>query len=239
MGKLAWTKTNAPALRRTSWLVYGEAGAGKTSLVKTLPAANDNRVAYLYADPGYAVLRSREFNMARLATGQDVTDAVAEIEGLVAKKLLDWVVVDGIDEIGELVVKTFLAGNGNDMRGAYGDMGKYMMAWLKRIRDVPCNVMFITHREEYQDNEKRMYYRPAFPGNMVTDSLVNWFDFVVAVRFREMADETGKTTNERWLQMQTSADTRYVVKERGDGKIAEWELPDVAAVLDKMYKEAA
>lgn len=231
---LSFIKTSDPRLTRVSILIYGEPGAGKTSLVKTLPAASDDRILYLYADPGYAVLRERHFTMAKITTIQDTVDAHKHC--LANIKNLDWVVVDGIDEIGTEIVNAMIRGTG-DMRSAYGDMGKTMTAWLKAMRDLPCNVMFITHREEMQDNEKRMYYRPSFPGNMVTERLVDWFDLVGCVRFREMVADDGTITRERWLQFQTSADVRYVVKERGAGKIGEWEQPDIRAVLSKMFSK--
>lgn len=234
--KLKWSKTSDPVHRRVSMLVYGEAGAGKTSLVKTLPVKSDDRVVYLYADPGHAVLRSRAFLMAPLKNMLDVNAAASEVGAMAAAKQIDWVVVDGIDEIGLLVVNAYIASS-KDGRGSYGDMAKYMSMWLKGMRDLPCNILFITQREQKQDDQKRMYYAPSFPGKAVTDSMIAWFDMVAAVRFRQVTKDDGTEVTERWMQMQKSADIRYECKERGDGKIGEWELPDVAALLAKMYKE--
>lgn len=231
---LNFIRTSDPRLAKVSVLIYGEPGAGKTSLVKTLPTKSDDRVLYLYADPGYAVLRHRDFPMARVASIPDTVEA--HKHGLAKAKDLDWIVVDGIDEIGTEVVNSMIRATG-DMRGAYGDMGKAMTGWLKAMRDLPVNTMFITHRDEKQDEQKRIYFTPSFPGNMVTERLVDWFDLVGCMRFREIVADDGSIRHERWLQCQTSADTRYVVKERADGKIGEWELPDMAALLAKWFKK--
>ena len=238
---LKWTDTSDPIHARTTILLYGEPGAGKTYQATTLEVADDSRVMYLCGDPGHKTLTmsGRKFRMAQIVTFADVREAFAAARDMAAKKAIDWIIIDGFDEIGEIALKHFKAtkkgSNGNpDTLGAYGDMADEMMQWAKAMRDLPCNVLFITHIDMMVDDQQRMLFGPSFPGKKTAERMVDWFDLVGCVRWRDVVTPEGTVATERGIQFGQSVDIRYRVKERGAGAVEAWEKPNLGDVLRKM-----
>ena len=130
-------------MRRLTMLIWGEAKIGKTSLVKTLPVTDESKVLYVGADPGQLVLRDHTYSMARPNDG--VWSMVYFTE------LADWlrvnggrfefIVIDSIDEVGELVLHDLLA-RGTDGRQAYGRMADFMASEFMEIDQVITNISF-------------------------------------------------------------------------------------------------
>lgn len=225
---LNWVKTDNASLARASFLMYGLPGIGKTTLATTLPRSGDDKVIYAAADPGQFVLRGCGFHACHLKSIADLDD----LRKVMREKApgIDWLIIDGLDECGEVALQHFLKTN-KDGRAAYGDMATYMGQWTKDMRDLPCNVLFITHIDHETDDAGARFHFPAFPGKQTNKVLVNWFDFVGCLRFKET--EEGQ---QRMIQFKGEADPRFVAKERGYGefKLDEWEAPDMTAVLNKL-----
>jgi len=233
MAKLQWTKTNSADTARATFLMYGLPGAGKTTLATTLPRSEDGKVVYAAADPGQLVLRGCGFNSCRITEHGDMVELRLAMQNWLTKdpNKVEWLIIDGLDECGELALEHYLRTN-KDGRAAYGEMADFMAKWTKDMRDLPCNVLFITHIDYDTSEVGERYARPSFPGKQTHKVLVNWFDFVGCLRFKQ--DAEGKQT--RMIQFKGEVDPKYTVKERGYGefKLSEWEQPNMAAILTKL-----
>lgn len=227
------SKTSDAVHKRLTVLIYGDPGIGKTSLAKTLPVQDDARLFYLAADPGQLVLRDRNFSVAEAPDGvwtpsifEQVYDYLRENAGS-----YDWIVVDGLDEIGDCILRSKLQ-TIRDGRKAYGEMADWMDQWTKKMRDIKgSSVLFITHIQSTQDDEGVMRWGPSFPGKAFKEKLPDLFDMVGCMR--PVRDEGGKV--QRLIQFKPEGDPRYTVKDRS-GAMAMFENPDMGSVFKKIHE---
>lgn len=226
------TKASDASHKRVTVLMFGESGIGKTSLTKTLNVTDDGKVFYIGADPGQLALRNRDFVVAQAPDGEwneAVMDAIYHYL-LREAASYEWVVVDGLDELGAAVLRS-RAKVQRDMRKAYGEMGDYMAVWAKRIRDLKgCSIMFITHIGHEQDETGAMNFFPSFPGKAVTEQLNDWFDLVGCMR--SVKTDTGV---KRLIQFKPEADPRFKVKDRS-GVMNDYEEPDLGAIFKRIHE---
>lgn len=236
MSGINWAKTDSGEHKRITALIYGESGIGKTTLATTL-GCDDSRILYIAADPGYMALRKHSITMALIGQG-DIDNTMSEVATLIqaSKKAagdgkLDWIVVDGIDEIGEAVLRWEMKQT-KDPRKAYGEMADKMSAWIKTMRDIRgCSTLFITHIDKLQDDLGRLLYHPSFPGQKATERLVDWFDLVGCMR---IAKEGDPPTARRLIQFKPEADERYKCKDRS-GALENFEEPSISAIFEKIH----
>ena len=226
---LKFSKTSDAEHERLTVLVYGEAGIGKTSLVKTLPIKSDERVLYVAADPGQLVLRDREFVCVSW-DDEDAQRPLSEILEHARGTDYDWIVVDGIDEACQMVLDRLKAAH-KDGRKAYGETRDLFGRWLKAMRDLPGrNVLFLTHMASMQDDAGATSYSPSMPSAGTRDMLPPMFDLVGCMRAVRNAD--GKV--QRMLQFRAEGGTAYLCKDRS-GALEDFEAPDLGAVFEKIH----
>lgn len=229
--KFTTTKASDASHKRLTALIYGESGIGKTSLVKTLNVTDDSKVFYIAADPGQLVFRDRNFIVAEAPNGdwnEAVMDSIYDYL-LHNGKDYEWIIVDGLDELGEAVLKS-KAKTQKDMRKVYGEMGDYMASWTKHMRDLKgTSSLFITHIARSQDETGAMFFGPSFPGNKVTDQLVDWFDVVGCMR--AVKSEVGV---ERLIQFKPEADLRFKVKDRSS-VLVDFEKPSLGEIFARVH----
>lgn len=214
-----------------SALVYGEGKVGKTTLIKTLPATSQDRILYIGVDPGQIALRGTKIQVVNVANNQWTTqlfkDLYEDIRSNV--KRWEWIAVDGIDDIGDVVVAERLEKR-KDGRLAWDEANKFMDAWIKSMRDIEgIRKMFITHVSKSQDGSETLY-GPEVPGKFLKSHINEYFDLILAMRF--VPDErTG--TNVRVLQCNREMAANW---ESGDrtGTLETFEAPDMSALLDKI-----
>ena len=215
-------------------LIWGEPGVGKTSLVKTLPVDKDDDVFYINADPGDLVLRDHAYPKGSAPFGIWNELVLDDIYNYLKANshLYKWVVVDGLDELGEAILRS-KKDSTKDGRKAYGEMGDYMSVWTKRMRDLRgVSTLFITHLDSRQDESGEIKYFPSFPGRQVTTALVKWFDVIGCMRYVRGEDQVVH----RLIQMQQEADLRYLVKDRsGVGRA--FEPPNLKGFFERVHAE--
>ena len=222
----------AVELKRTSnvhtngvkMLVYGQAGAGKTTLIKTLP-----NPIIISAEAGLLSLQDADLPYIEVNTMDDLKEAYVWLTSEEGEKF-ESVAIDSISEIAEVVLnheKTVA----KDPRAAYGEMQNQMQELIRVFRDLPGRHILMTAKlEKTSDEMGRMLYSPSMPGNKMGQMMPFYFDELLALRVEKDADgETQRT-------LQSSPDGLWQAKDRS-GKLDSYCEPDLGAVIKKIGGE--
>jgi phage nucleotide-binding protein len=202
-------------------LVYGAAGAGKTSLITTLP-----KPIVLSAEAGLLSIQDADLPFIEINTIDDLRQAYVYITSEAGAEY-ESVALDSISEIAEVVLNAEKK-IAKDPRQAYGAMQEQVSDLIRAFRDLPGKHVYMSAKlEKSQDEMGRMLYAPSMPGNKVGQSLPYFFDEVLALRVER--DAEGST--QRALMCDT--DGLWAAKDRS-GKLAPWEAPDLGAVIEKI-----
>ena len=203
-------------------LVYGAAGAGKTSLIQTLP----NPVA-LSAEGGLLSIRDSNTAYIEIKSIADMHEAYSWLTESSEAKDFQSVALDSISEIAEVVLAHEKKVS-KDGRAAYGEMDVQLSEIIRAFRDLPNRHVLMTAKlEKQQDEMGRMLYFPSLPGNKTAQKLPYFFDEVLALRVEKDAD--GNT--QRALMCDT--DGLWLAKDRS-GKLESWESPDLGEIIKKI-----
>lgn len=202
-------------------LVYGAAGAGKTSLITTLP-----KPIVLSAEAGLLSIQDADLPFIEINTIDDLRQAYVYITSDAGAEY-ESVALDSISEIAEVVLNAEKK-IAKDPRQAYGAMQEQVSDLIRAFRDLPGKHVYMSAKlEKSQDEMGRMLYAPSMPGNKVGQSLPYFFDEVLALRVER--DAEGNT--QRALMCDT--DGLWAAKDRS-GKLAPWEAPDLGAIIEKI-----
>lgn len=215
-------KTSSLAANGVKLLVYGQAGAGKTSLIKTLP----NPVV-LSAEGGLLSISDADIPFIEVKSMDDLREAFAWLTE--SKEAIDFqsVALDSISEVAEVVLHHEMKKN-KDGRAAYGEMNTTMQELIRAFRDVPGKHVYMSAKlEKSQDEMGKMLYNPAMPGKSLTQGLPYFFDEVLALR----VEKDGEGNTQRALMC--DSDGLWLAKDRS-GKLDMWELCDLGQVISKI-----
>lgn len=215
-------KTSSLAANGVKLLVYGQAGAGKTSLIKTLP----NPVV-LSAEGGLLSISDADIPFIEVKSMDDLREAFAWLTE--SKEAADFqsVALDSISEVAEVVLHHEMKKN-KDGRAAYGEMNTTMQELIRAFRDVPGKHVYMSAKlEKSQDEMGKMLYNPAMPGKSLTQGLPYFFDEVLALR----VEKDGEGNTQRALMC--DSDGLWLAKDRS-GKLDMWELCDLGQVISKI-----
>jgi len=202
-------------------LVYGQAGAGKTSLIRTLPDP-----IVLSAEGGLLSIQDADLPYIEIASMDDLKEAfewMSTSDGLNFKS----VALDSISEIAEVVLnhEKKIA---KDPRQAYGAMQEQMADIIRAFRDLPGRHVYMSAKlEKSTDEMGRILYAPSMPGNKTGQSLPYFFDEVLALRVEKDAD--GNTQR----AIMCDSDGLWLAKDRS-GKLGAWEAPDLGEIIAKI-----
>lgn len=235
--------------RKITFLLYGESGLGKTSLLKSLNI-EPKEILYIAADPGQLALQPKKLKLGEpkflerdmTSVGyfqprsfedfKKIKDYIVSGEAKKKYKLL-W--IDGLDEVGEEALRLFMErekakGQKANLQVAYGDMATAMRNWIQDILRAPdISSVFTTHITENENSD--IQYIPSFPGKKMTNSLVDIFDEVLCLRMERI---TPTSQPERLLQCTRNVGIRYQAKDRS-GRLDDYEKPDLGAVINKIF----
>lgn len=211
-------------------LVYGQAGAGKTSLIKTLPDP-----IVLSAEGGLLSIADADIPYIKIDTIDDLYKAYEHLTSE-SGDIYRSIALDSISEIAEVVLSTekkvIVNGKLVDPRQAYGKMQERISDLIRAFRDIPGkHVYFSAKLEKQQDEMGRVLYSPSMPGNKTGQQLPYFFDEVLALRVEKDAD--GKTQR----ALMCDSDGLWAAKDRS-GKLDAWESPDLGTVIAKIGGEA-
>ena len=205
-------------------LVYGQAGAGKTSLIKTLPSPID-----LSAEGGLLSVQDSDLPYIEVDGMETLKEAWLWLTESKEAQAYKSVALDSISEIAEVVLNAEKKAT-KDPRQAYGAMQEQMADIIRAFRDLPNRHVYMSAKlEKSQDEMGRILYAPSMPGNKTGQSLPYYFDEVLALRI----ERDGEGNTQRALMC--DGDGLWLAKDRS-GKLAPWEAPDLGAIIAKIGK---
>jgi energy-coupling factor transporter ATP-binding protein EcfA2 len=214
--------TGALASSGVKLLVYGQAGAGKTTLVTSLPD-----VIVLSAEGGLLSIQSANLPYLEIGNIDTLREAYSWLKESAEAKHFQSVALDSISEIAEVVLNAEKKAT-KDPRQAYGAMQEQMADIIRAFRDLPERHVYMSAKlEKATDEMGRMLYAPSMPGNKTGQALPYFFDEVLALRVEK--DAEGATQR----ALMCDSDGLWLAKDRS-GKLDAWEAPDLAAIIAKI-----
>ena len=201
--------TNAVRVSGIKLLVYGQAGAGKTSLIPTMP-----NPIILSAEAGLLSIAGADLPFVEIDGMNTLREAYTWLKDSDEAKQFDSVALDSISEMGEVCLTQEKA-TAKDPRQAYGEIQAMM------------HVLFTAKLDKSSDEMGRLMYAPSMPGNKTGQALPYFFDIVAALRVEKDAEGVVQ----RGLMCQS--DGLWQAKDRS-GKLDAWEAPDIGAIIEKI-----
>ena len=218
--------TGSMAANGVKVLVYGQAGAGKTSLIKTLPSP-----IVLSAEGGLLSIQDANLPFIEITSMTELQEAYTWLTSSDEAKSYKSVALDSISEIAEVCLNTEKKAT-KDPRQAYGAMQEQMADIIRAFRDLPGRHVYMSAKlEKTQDEMGRVLYSPSMPGNKTGQALPYFFDEVLALR----VEKDGDGATQRALMC--DSDGLWLAKDRS-GKLDAWEAPDLSAVFAKIGGKA-
>jgi phage nucleotide-binding protein len=201
-------------------LVHGGAGSGKTRLCST----TGGTPIILSVESGLLSLAGTNLDVIEI---KDMDGLRQAYEFLTTDQKYDWVCLDSISEIAEVVLSAEKKKT-NDPRKAYGEMQEVMMSLMRSFRDLPKNIYFSAKQEKSKDEITGGFlYSPSAPGQKIGQAMPYLFDEVFALH--AWKDSEGKIQR----ALQTQKDAQYEAKDRS-GKLDIAEPPDLGAIYRKI-----
>jgi phage nucleotide-binding protein len=217
--------TGSIAASGVKLLIYGQAGAGKTTLIKTLPSP-----IVLSAEGGLLSIRDADIPYIEIADLDTLREAYTWLTSADEAKAYQSVALDSISEIAEVVLNAEKKTT-KDPRQAYGAMQEQMADIIRAFRDLPGKHVYMSAKlEKAQDEMGRMLYSPSMPGTKTGQALPYFFDEVLALRVEK--DAEGVTQR----ALMCDSDGLWLAKDRS-GKLDMWEAPDLGAIIAKIQGE--
>lgn len=203
-------------------LVYGQAGAGKTTLITTLP-----KPIVLSAEGGLLSIQDADLPFIEIGSMDDLMEAYEWLTNSEEAKGYGSVALDSISEIAEVVLNAEKK-IAKDPRQAYGAMQEKMSEIIRAFRDLPDRHVYMSAKlEKTQDEMGRVTYAPSLPGNKMGQSLPYFFDEVLALRVEKDADGASQRA------LMCDSDGLWLAKDRS-GKLGLWEAPDLGEIIAKI-----
>lgn len=203
-------------------LVYGQAGAGKTTLITTLP-----KPIVLSAEGGLLSIQDADLPFIEIGSMDDLMEAYEWLTESDEAKGYGSVALDSISEIAEVVLNSEKK-IAKDPRQAYGAMQEKMSDAIRAFRDLPDRHVYMSAKlEKTQDEMGRVTYAPSLPGNKMGQSLPYFFDEVLALRVEKDADGASQRA------LMCDSDGLWLAKDRS-GKLGLWEAPDLGEIIAKI-----
>ena len=202
-------------------LVYGPAGAGKTTLATT--TGDMERTLILSAEAGLLSIQNVDIDVVEIESFADLEEALRELRA--GRLPYTWVVIDSVTDIARAVLRNN-KDRTKDIRRAYGDMADRIYNILVDFRDLPLNVVFLAQESERED-DGQILRRPSFPGRSLEGDTPYLMDEVFALRVSR-----SKTKGVR-RALQTQPDGVWTAKDRS-GVLDMFEEPDLAHIAQKI-----
>ena len=205
-------------------LVYGGAGNGKTTLIRTLP-----NPFILSAEAGLLALRGTGLPFWEINNMEDMGEAYTYLTTDPEGMKFESIALDSISEIAEVILSAEKKKT-TDARQAYGKLQEQIGDLIRAFRDIPGRNVYFSAKMEKLVTDDGILFSASLPGNKTAQALPYFFDEVFALRINKNEDGTV----DRMLQ--TSPDGIWSAKDRS-GCLDTWELPDLGAIIKKIKGE--
>jgi phage nucleotide-binding protein len=211
-------------------LVYGESGAGKTTLAGTL----DTKTIVISAESGLLSVAGKDIDYIDLQTddkGQAITDPQLRLARLA--EIFKWlqagtnyknVFLDSLTEISEIMVSSLNKEfpDRKDSLVLYGENAKRMRGVIKSFRDLQYNVYMTCVAKPEKDESGRRFHGFQITGK-IGATLPQYFDQVYYLR----SDAEGK-------RMIMTRKTDVIVGKDRSNKLGAEEPADLGAIYKKI-----
>ena len=169
-------------------VIYGQSGAGKTSLAATL-----EKVLLISAESGTLSLAGKKVDFVDISRDDEGKTIVKEnrisrlldvykwIQTEEAKTKYDTIMIDSLTEIGQCMIDRIAQDypDAKDNFKKWGDYGSKMRDLIKAFRDLPdYNVVFTAIAINDKDDNGRRYFNIDLQGS-IGDKLPAYFDLVL------------------------------------------------------------
>ena len=206
-------------------LVYGQAGIGKTTIIRTLPSP-----VILSAEGGLLSLQDSDIPYISVSSIAGIGEVYEWLLKSDEARKFKSVALDSISEIAEVVLSEEKK-NSKDARAAYGSMNDRMTQLIRAFRDLPGrHVYFSAKMEKSNTDTDALLFAPSMPGKTLTQSLPYFFDEVLALRL--IQDDEGNVRR----VLQCHGDLSYQAKDRS-GRLSAYEPADLGAIIAKIVGE--
>lgn len=203
-------------------LVYGQAGAGKTTLIKTAPAP-----LILSAEAGLLSLAGTDIPFIEIHSIAELGEVGQWITQSKEAAQFKTICLDSISEIAEVCLSEAKQSL-KDGRAAYGEMADQMSKVIRAYRDIPGrNIYFTAKMDKSESDTGARLFAPSMPGKTLTQQLPYFFDEVLALRL--VTDKDGNTGR----ALMCAPDTMWTAKDRSS-RLAAWEPADLGAIFNKI-----
>lgn len=215
-------RTDGLSANGVKMLVYGQAGAGKTTSIATLPSP-----VILSAEGGLLSLSGADIPFIEITAMNDLMEAYTWLTSSTESVAFESVAIDSISEIAEVCLNAEKKST-KDPRQAYGAMQEQMSDLIRAFRDLSGKHVLMTAKvEKSQDEMGRMLYSPSMPGQKLGQQLPYFFDEVLALRVERDAD--GNTHR----ALMCDCDGLWTAKDRS-GRLDLWETPNLNEIIKKI-----
>lgn len=203
-------------------LVYGQAGAGKTTLIRTAPAP-----LILSAEAGLLSLAGTDIPFIEIHSIAELGEVGQWITQSKEAAQFKTICLDSISEIAEVCLSEAKQSL-KDGRAAYGEMADQMSKVIRAYRDIPGrNIYFTAKMDKSESDTGARLFAPSMPGKTLTQQLPYFFDEVLALRL--VTDKDGNTGR----ALMCAPDTMWTAKDRSS-RLAAWEPADLGAIFNKI-----
>lgn len=236
MSDIEWSTTSKQSLGHgVKFMVYGNAGSGKTALVPTLP-----KPLLISAENGLLSLTRK--NIERMhgvnTPGICYDIPVAKINSLEGiNKVLSWldvpsnrsqfssIAVDSISEIAEVVLAQALKEISHG-EAAYGEMARNMVKLCKALRDMEGMHVYFSAKLGF--SKQTNMFGPLFPGQVLPPDAPYWLDELFHLKI--VKDAEGNDVR----VLQTAVDSQYNAKDRSGALDTRGEWPNLSNIIAKI-----
>lgn len=220
-------------------LVFGEPGAGKTSLAKTIKEPT----VIISAEAGLLPLRGEKIDVidisrddnGNLIPKEKRADKLAEAYQYLlteaARKKYKWVFIDSLTEINQNLLEKLQQEftDPKDTLKLYGELSKRMRSLVKSFRDLPgYNVVFTALSEVEKDENAQRYTTISLVGKFAAQ-LPAFFDEVFYLHVQKNEDGSQSRV------LVTDKTDKLTVKDRS-GALEKFESPDLSIIANKIRK---
>jgi len=154
-------------------LLYGQAGIGKTTSLRTLP-----NPIILSAEAGMLSLKDHDVTFAKIMTLKDVREAFAWLRSSDEAKQYQSICIDSLSELCDIAFKDCQDRVGNEVTKLYPELRNTVASLIRGFKTLPVHFV-CTAREQIKELRGQKMAAPTVVGNKLSDDLPHAFDLVL------------------------------------------------------------